>query len=221
MVYVYYCKNNRLSDEVYMSWLRVMPAAFVQRLNKLFHRHDAQASLLGRMLLLYAVKQLGYPALTLNDIRFNTYQRPYFEHTNMDFNISHSGDYVVCAIAFSNRIGVDIEQVKPINLEDFITLFSQAELQQMTENPEGQLDWFYTFWTQKEALVKAEGSGLNFPVRDINVRNGKAVLAGCVWHLYELELVDGYKVNLAMQQPADAPIAVKTVHATDMQSICE
>jgi 4'-phosphopantetheinyl transferase len=219
MVYVYYCKNNLLSEDVYRSWLRLMPPGFVQKLNKLVHRHDAQASLLGRILLLYALKQLGYGYLTLGDIRFNIYQRPYFDNTDIDFNISHSGDYVLCAVGRKNRVGIDIEEVRPIILEDFVSILSAEDLQEICRHPNGKLECFYNIWTRKEALVKAEGSGLNFPVQEICIIDGKAMLSGSVWYLYELPLLDGYKVHLAFQAPAEEKMAVSVKPLNTMEMI--
>jgi 4'-phosphopantetheinyl transferase len=221
MVYVYYCKNSLLPDEVYKSWLRLMPPGFVQKINKLVHRHDAQASLLGRIVLLYALRQLGYGYLSLGDLRFNVYQRPYFDNTDLDFNISHSGDYVLCAIGKKSRVGIDIEEVKPVILDDFTPILSPDELEEIVRHPKDKLDVFYTIWTQKEALVKAEGSGLNFPMRDIRVKDGKAVLSGSVWYLHELPLVDGYKVQLAFRAPEDENTAVyvKPLTTKDMVAV--
>ncbi|SFO73824.1 4'-phosphopantetheinyl transferase [Chitinophaga sp. YR627] len=216
MVYVYYCENSPLPEAIYKAWLCLMPGQFVNRLSRLVHRHDAQASLLGRMLLLYALRQLGYGHLSLNDIKFSSYQRPFFENTNLDFNISHSGDYVICAIAEHNRIGIDIEAVKPVCLEDFESMFSEKELEEIYRYPGLEQDAFYNLWTQKEALVKAEGSGLNFPVKDILVQNGCANLAGHTWHLYDLVLMDGYKVHLAMQVPESETIRVKPLCTEDI-----
>ncbi|GAA0555825.1 4'-phosphopantetheinyl transferase family protein [Chitinophaga japonensis] len=216
MVYVYYCKNSPLPVGVYRSWLQRMPDPFVRRLNRLAHRHDAQASLLGRMLLLYALQNLGYRHLSLHDIRFTAYQRPYFEHTDLDFNISHSGNYVICAIAEHNKIGIDIEEVKPVCLDDFETLFSEAELLEIRRDPCLEQDAFYSLWTQKEALVKAEGSGLNFPVRDIVVQNGSAVLSGTTWHLCDLDLVEGYKTHLAMQMTGNNTVTINPLRMVDM-----
>ena len=218
MVYVYYCKNDVLSEPVYRSWMHLMPLKFVQKLNKLVHRHDAQASLLGRVLLLYALKQLGYGYLMLSDIQFNVYQRPYFDNTDIDFNISHSGEYVVCAVSKQDRVGIDIEQVKPILLDDFIPILSEQELEEIQCHPAGKLEGFYRIWTQKEALVKAEGSGLNLPVKEIQIINGQALLSGSTWHLYELHLSDGYKVHLAFEAPETGKrsVSVKPLNTREM-----
>jgi 4'-phosphopantetheinyl transferase len=211
MIYVYYCKNSPLPGNMYNSKLRLMPSGFVQKLNRMAHREDAQASLIGRLLLLYALQQLDYGHLELCNIQCNAHQRPYFDKTDIDFNISHSGEYVVCAIGRDNRVGIDIEQIKPIILDNFIHFFSPVELQGFSRHPKGELEGFYDLWTQKEALVKAEGSGLAFPVKDICIADGKARLSGYTWYLHELHISEGYKAHLAFQFFSDEEIQVSVM----------
>lgn len=71
------------------------------------------------------------------------------------FNISHSHQTVVLVMD-SVPIGIDIEKIRPVNkdLVDFIS--SEYEKEYIKDD-----ESFYKIWTNKEALAKAYGSGIN------------------------------------------------------------
>jgi 4'-phosphopantetheinyl transferase len=83
--------------------------------------------------------------------------------TALQFNISHSGERVVLAITSSWPLGVDIEELRP--LEDAAGIarrfFSAEEVRAFEALDEAhQLEGFFNCWTRKEALIKAVGEGV-------------------------------------------------------------
>jgi 4'-phosphopantetheinyl transferase len=95
----------------------------------------------------------------------NAYGKPQLaQPAGFHFNVSHSGDWVVCA-ASEVPVGVDIEQINPIDLEVSRRFFSPLEHAQLMELPEERrLERFYELWTLKESFVKAVGMGLSMPL---------------------------------------------------------
>ncbi|BAO74624.1 4'-phosphopantetheinyl transferase family protein [Winogradskyella sp. PG-2] len=99
---------------------------------------------------------------------YKTYGKPEFKHqTDLNFNVSHSGDMAVIAFVYDHAIGVDIEKIK----NDFDTLeiasnfFSKKEISALQKIAHAkQHIAFYRCWTRKEALIKAKGNGLSFPL---------------------------------------------------------
>lgn len=80
------------------------------------------------------------------------------------FNLSHSEDVAVVAMADQGEIGVDVEMLRP--MPDAIELarenFSAAECAELAVTPaEHQSLAFLLGWTRKEACLKAIGSGLS------------------------------------------------------------
>jgi 4'-phosphopantetheinyl transferase len=77
------------------------------------------------------------------------------------FNVSHSHDYWVIAIAHNGPIGVDIEdKSRPVNfLEIAKRFFSPEEYAFLSASVEPK-EVFWRYWTAKEALVKASGKGI-------------------------------------------------------------
>ena len=91
---------------------------------------------------------------------------------SISFNVSHSGNHGLIAVAPRGRLGVDVEERAPRrNLDNLIEgVFSPQEKAEL-ESLEGsqQLHMFFRFWTIKEALVKAHGKGLSMKVAELEI----------------------------------------------------
>lgn len=88
------------------------------------------------------------------------------------FNLSHSGDVAVLAALPHLAVGVDIERLRAMRDRDALVRrhFSPAENTAYFALPEAQRQaGFFAAWTAKEALVKALGQGLRFPLRSFDV----------------------------------------------------
>ncbi len=93
-------------------------------------------------------------------------------HAPVGFNVSHSGGHGLIALAAGGRIGVDVEERVPKrNLDSLIEAVmgprERAELA-VLQGAE-KLRKFYRFWTFKEALIKALGTGFSTDVSRFEV----------------------------------------------------
>ena len=82
---------------------------------------------------------------------------------DLRFNLSHSGDYCLCAVALGREVGVDVEVVRSdvacLDLaERFFTRREYDDLRQAPE--ENRHARFFSHWTCKEAYLKARGMGI-------------------------------------------------------------
>ena len=97
IVHIFYIHQaEKLSDIVFQQFLLQLPIFFQTNIKAYKHWQSAQASLVGKMILKYALQQLQISA-TLHDIKISSKERPYINE-EIDFNIYHSGDYIICAI---------------------------------------------------------------------------------------------------------------------------
>ena len=112
------------------------------------------------------------------------YGKPRVANASVDvrFNLSHSGERGLIAIALRRELGVDIEHHRPV---DILTLaervFSAAERAALRAvGPERRLEAFYRVWTRKESFIKARGDGLNCPLDafDVSLADDGAQLLG-------------------------------------------
>lgn len=90
----------------------------------------------------------------------------------LSFNASHSGERLLVGLVRGGEIGVDIERHRSTVDRDGLVrrYFSVAENACYFGLPDAERDQaFFDCWTRKEALVKALGRGLTFPLKDFDV----------------------------------------------------
>lgn len=93
------------------------------------------------------------------------------------FNLTHSGNWGLCAVVKEGEVGVDIEMLNPEL--DYAKLakrfFSKVENEWLQQcPPHRRRRMFYRIWTRKEAWLKGKGGGFSDPDQDI----GPVHLAG-------------------------------------------
>lgn len=120
--------------------------------------------------------------------------KPYFtDCPDMYFNLSHSGDYVVCVIS-DEEVGVDIQKWKEPVKESLIKRV-------LHEKEQG---FFFDIWAAKEAYSKCTGQGLLKDMRQLkcDFANGKIedTLTGTSKQLYLPKILDGYSVAVCVDR---------------------
>lgn len=103
-------------------------------------------------------------------IAFGSHGKPYVVGLDFfHFNISHSGDYVVCAVSDS-EIGIDIERIGNARMEVAGRFFHPGEINVLESLSEvRQNDAFFSYWSVKEAFLKYTGAGLSVPLSTFEV----------------------------------------------------
>ena len=94
------------------------------------------------------------------------------DSTKLQFNLSHSKNFLSIGFSNDNQIGVDVELMKPLknHLEIAKRFFSTSEVEQLISFPADKiLDGFYSCWTAKEAVIKLSSEGLSFPLKEFDV----------------------------------------------------
>ena len=198
MIFVFFTYiGERLSARVWDHFFSQMPAPVRTGISRYRRWEDRQAGLFGKLLLAEGLKRCGYPGEHLRDLVWDAWGRP-FLGCGVDFNISHSAGYVVCALCPEGRVGIDIEEVRQIEVSDFKARMTPGQWEALMAS-ENRLQAFFGLWTRKEAVIKADGRGLSIPLHDIIVKGGKAFLAGDIWKVKEVRIANGYSCHLAMR----------------------
>lgn len=196
MIEVFYAQfPEPLPENLYADYLYLLPSTLKESNGKYRRWEDRHAHLLGKMLLLSCLKQHGYTHRILEAISYTEFRRPELEEP-FDFNISHSGNYAICAVNWAGRIGIDIEEIKSVNLKDFQLAMTDSQWAEIRAHP-NPIGCFFDFWTIKESLMKADGRGVHIPLDDIGWQNGLSELDGNTWQLKKLELDTHYATTLA------------------------
>ncbi|MBQ4803358.1 4'-phosphopantetheinyl transferase superfamily protein [Aquimarina sp. MMG015] len=177
---------------------------FQNKLLKYRRWQDAQLSLLGRTLLGKGLENIDLPFCE-NNVIYTSYNKPYFKEGKVKFNISHSGNMVVCAITETCEIGIDIEMLHSLHIEDFKTQMTALEWQRIisSDNPESS---FFDYWTQKEAVIKALGIGLSLPLDSFEIIDNKTIIDKESFFLKEILLDNKYKCHIAFKDEVDSRV---------------
>lgn len=191
MIYIFYCTfREQLDVESFNHFLKKLPTNVQLQILKFKKWEDRERSLFSKLLLIKGLNIMGQNSYLIDQLKYTRYKRPYFDN-NIDFNISHSGEYIICGISFNHKIGIDIEEVREIPIGDFENEFSLKEMEAIL-NSKKSLRSFYTLWTQKESFLKAIGTGLHVPLNKIGIKNEKIEWDNKNWYLSELKLHDRY-----------------------------
>lgn len=92
-------------------------------------------------------------------LTYNACNKPSLASGSVCFNLSHSEDLVVLAIA-GCEIGVDIEKIMPFHEATVKKVFSEEEKEELLhlKGPEKN-ERFTELWTAHEAMLKLKGTG--------------------------------------------------------------
>lgn len=127
--------------------------------------------------------------------------KPAVEGIQLQFNLSHSRDRAVYGISAQDPVGIDIEYIHPLPAADLVErFFSPAERAIFHNLPiDSQQAAFFHAWTQKEAYLKACGTGLSTPLDRIEVsidpHTPAAIVSaptGGIWNIQKLEISPDY-----------------------------
>jgi 4'-phosphopantetheinyl transferase len=107
------------------------------------------------------------------EIRFraNRFGKPELAgEASLTFSLSHCRSTGVLAVTHGQPVGVDVEDLKPVEPEVADTHFSEMELSELNGlHGDAWLGGFYRCWTRKEAILKAEGVGLHRALHSFDV----------------------------------------------------
>lgn len=160
MTEVYYSKLSAVTDSSFAEKC----AAYVsgscrEKAGRFLFAADRLRTLLGERLARRGICDRCGLAESCVTIERTKQGKPYAPGLPCHFSISHSGDYVLCA--FSEQVlGLDVEQVKEINLGFAADVFSEEEMQLLSsESGAAKTRLFFALWTLKESYVKWLGTG--------------------------------------------------------------
>jgi 4'-phosphopantetheinyl transferase len=131
--------------------------------------------------------------------------KPSLRGTGVSFNLSHSGDMCLVAVAGGRPVGIDVEQIRaeidPLKIAG--RYFSAREHASLTALSPALLPAaFFACWTRKEAVVKALGTGLSMPLESLEVGwDSETPVPGLT--LRSLPVGPGYAATVAAPGPLD------------------
>ena len=185
---------------VFEALYRNLPKERQEKIDRLLLPEDRQRSLGGAVLLKQVLFRLGISSFELS---YGEKGKPFLQHEpDVFFNLSHSGDKVICAVSGA-EIGCDIEKIRKLEFDVAGRFFSPQEAESIKHaaGDDEKKELFFRLWTLKESFVKATGRGMTpgFGENSLELIPGGAKSvksAGEVYHFKSFSPENGYQVSL-------------------------
>jgi 4'-phosphopantetheinyl transferase len=133
--------------------------------------------------------------------------------SRLRFNLTHSSDLALCAVAMDREVGIDLETQRQVVDADRMAVryFDPLEASSYQTLPaEERAKGFLIRWTMKEAVIKGQGQGLSMPLNQFSISADPDALGfhritstnpqlNTRWSLRRLTSPDGYVAALAVE----------------------
>lgn len=202
---------KQVDDLTFMKLLTNVDNEKYEKIKKFARPDDAKRVLLADILVRAVIA--SYLRVSNKTIEFNVnkYGKPFLKgNCGLHFNVSHSEDWIVCAL-HDEPVGIDIERIRPVEpLEMAAQLFSDEEYKTlMIRSPEDRQHFFFDLWTLKESYIKAVGAGLSIPLKSFTViflEKGEIVVKSgnklTNWAMRRYDLDPEYKMSVCAAHKA-------------------
>ena len=212
MIELWYMDIEQMTSVQFDQSLTLLPVEIQQDILRYRFQNDQQRKLLGRIMVSayfqnqstfdwanFYIQPSGKPAIT----------------GSTNFSISHSGAYVFVGFA-TDPIGVDVEEQRPVAVEELLHYFHPNEIRYVEEQQD-KLQAFHTIWTRKEAFLKAKGIGLLEGTSHVNCEPNQ-LIEESVWIIKTLDFQPGYTLSVCHPEPMKA-ITIKQQSIDELISL--
>ena len=213
MIKIYTYNISQTNKEQLLSKVNVLSQEEKQRAGRFRFEKDFKLYTAGKLMARNMIAELFSKQPQEIRFRIDEYDRPHLSYPsakNFDFNLSHSGDWVVLASS-DGRVGIDVELIKPIDLGIARECFHDKEIEHLHGDPEKKLENFYKIWTLKESFIKAIGEGLSYPLKSFYFEffdesiNFISLRPTSGWSFIHPAFAHGYRLSICTQgdNPSD------------------
>jgi 4'-phosphopantetheinyl transferase len=189
-----------------------MPSGIRASIPRYNRWQDRQATLFGKLLLLRVLRMKFHDTgmQKFQSLEITRYGKPFIPG-GPEFSISHSGEMVVLAVIQSGAIGIDIEKIRTVNIEDYSRYLPEVANLHEKYDIDRVNDIFFDCWTKKEAVLKGYGQGLLAPLEQVAIKEGTAFFCETTWFIKKLLIDSGYCCHVATDQRLEH-VAVENVN---------
>lgn len=158
--------ESSIGDATFRILLQFAPPEKQERILRQRVKQNADNMLVGAALARHTIWEVFQIPLSQQHIAYGPFGKPYLrDYPNIHFNISHSGQYVACAVA-DRPVGIDVQVIGTYRPEVAVRVCSRDELAgiEVSDNPASE---FTKLWTRKEAYLKMLGCGTTGGIREL------------------------------------------------------
>lgn len=199
-----------LDEHIFYGFLEHIRAERREKCVKYRFPKDRALSLGAGLLIKKAVTDYGVDYDTCV-IKRHENGKPYIADAGFDYNVSHSGNKVICAIS-DTSVGCDIQEPELYKENLVNRFFHEKEIEYLKAFDENLRDDEFTrLWTIKESYIKCTGDGMSRELSSFGIvpKNRGYALYGIEedYSFTELE-TDSYKISVCTKEKRNNEIIV-------------
>jgi 4'-phosphopantetheinyl transferase len=211
-----------------------LPADERERFHRYRHPETAHQFLVGRLLIRGWLEAVSDTAAAEWQLVEGTRGRLAIAHPPCpwSFNLAHSGGLVACVLSLLPDVGVDLENLdrRPMDRDLHRRFCSPAEIADIERQPDAaRMRRFLTYWTLKEAYLKARGLGIAVQLADVEFSvdgprpsmtlKGSLADADPGWAFALFQPSPRFLLSVAAPQPSGTPRPAFDVQAVSLESL--
>ncbi|MBI1390890.1 MAG: 4'-phosphopantetheinyl transferase superfamily protein [bacterium] len=183
-----------IPPQAWEAFISCWPEHERERIMRYRHERDRQARFLSRWLLW---KALGAGAIP--EIQYAESGKP-FLNGGPEINWSHSGAWVTLALCANGSVGIDVEAMRPIEMDDF-RRYMRDEVWERIQAADDRRREFFRWWTTVESAIKADGRGMSAPWTTAKAEERGVWLDDVYWHTQEISIDGEHLCYLSHSKP--------------------
>lgn len=189
MVKIYLASIANVTDSIMENQIPYFHPLRREKIRSNCQKNDKKRSFVAGYLIKKALEENGVDYAS-SEFAQNEYGKVFIPGSSVYFNVSHSGDCVMCITAASS-VGCDVEYIEPDTSEKEIAIkknmakifLSDGEREILFfKQGDAFLNNFYGYWTLKESAVKCIGRGMSFPLEEIPIDIAKSSAQSIMLH---------------------------------------
>ena len=202
-----WCIGSEITPVEFAKLLRVLSQDEREKANRFHLEPDRRRAVIGRGYLRLLIGEIVKSPADQLRFAYNEFGKPGLIHDqagSLQFNVSHSGELIMIAIAVGREVGIDVEKIRTgFDVEELAgRFFSDRERGTLASlDAHAKTEAFFRLWTRKEAYLKARGTGLSAPLDqfDLSFPEPAQPYPGEAqeWTLCSLSVSAGYVAALA------------------------
>lgn len=170
--------------------------------SRLFNQQDKERYVVSK----YCLREIlsHFLSIAPAEIKFHFEEHHKPATLGIDFNISHTGDFILLAVS-QKPIGIDVEYLnRNFDFESILDIsFSPNEIEYIGKPVVDTVN-FYSLWTRKEALLKAVGEGISDNLHNIECLDEQLAYHDEKFNMKTFLLKEDYIVSVAVQKDIEA-----------------
>ncbi|MEI2270913.1 4'-phosphopantetheinyl transferase superfamily protein [Sphingobacterium sp. ML3W] len=187
MVNILFSQIDLIGDLDLTLYKSLLPDHIKKEVNRFRFINDQKLSLLGKLMLKYAINSSGTG--DLNSFKRAANNKPYILGWK-NFNISHSKDTVVFCTS-SADIGIDIEAIDSLFAVDLCNFYTRNEKKIINDTNKKEQKMI-EIWVRKEAFAKASGADLGNILDSVDCTPSSILYNDEQWKFVEFQVSNDF-----------------------------